>query len=240
MTKPQAKQYNKFAADAEIRIDEFHLGATSILAEYTRLKQFSNSLCEVEFLSMDEETGEIKLKVKATPESGKLPYLMDKLAEVGIDPEDEAGAEQAIVASQFKETTNMVYDYLTAKGIKCARITGDTNKKGERQKAARAFEVGNDSEGMRVMCMTTGAGGVAITLNRVESVHVLDETWNPDDQEQVSDRAINTVDNHQVTVYTYRSLDTIEEYINRVTTEKAMTNRNILDIRRQMRKKEAA
>ena len=67
-----------------------------------------------------------------------------------------------------------------------------------------------DSSG-RVIVMTTTAGGVAITLDMVENVHILDETWVPDDQEQLADRAVNTSRMHQVGVYVYRSKDTVEE-----------------------------
>jgi SNF2 family DNA or RNA helicase len=232
MTTKQAKQYTTFARDAEIRIDEYHLSATSILAEYTRLKQFSNSYCEVEVLGVDEDTGQVNMKVKATPESGKLPYLLERLAEVGIDPEDPEGTSQAIVTSQFRETAEMVYSFLTEKGIKCALITGKVNKK-ERDRIQGLFKAGHDGEGYRVVVMTTTAGGVAITLDNVETVHVLDETWNPDDQDQVTDRAINTTRLHQVTAFVYRSRKTIEEYIQEVTDTKFDLNRDILDLRRQ-------
>lgn len=232
MTPKQRKQYETFAADAEIRIDEYHLSATGILAEYTRLKQFANSYCEVEEIGWDDAMDKPKLKVRATPESGKLPHLMERLAEIGIDPDELAGTSQAIVASQFKETADMVFDHLTEKGIPCVKLTGDTTKKGERARIQRAFQEGNES-GLRVVVMTTTAGGVAITLDNVESVHVLDETWNPDDQEQLTDRAINTTRLHQVTVFTYRSLDTIEHMIHGVNIDKAFTNKDVLDLRRQ-------
>jgi len=231
MTTKQAAQYKEFARAAEIRIDEYHLSATSILAEYTRLKQFANARCEVEVFGVDEETGAVDMKVKPTFDSGKLPYLMERLAEAGIDPDEPEGTSQAIVASQFAEVVNMAYDYLTSKGIPCIKVTGKV-KRADSARAQRTFKADADHEGLRVMCMTTTLG-VAITLDNVETVHMLDETWNPDDQEQLSDRAINTTRNHQVTVFTYRSRGTVEEYIADVTAEKAEINREILDRRRK-------
>jgi SNF2 family DNA or RNA helicase len=235
MTKKQEKQYQQFAADTEIRIDEHYLTATSILAEYTRLKQFANSYCEVEQIGVDDE-GMPELKVMATTECGKLPYLMDNLAAVGIDPDEPDGEAQAIVTSQFKETADMVYDYLTERGIPCAKITGDVNKRGERAEIVRAFKHAGDHKGLRVVVMTTTAGGVAITLDNVESVHILDETWNPDDQEQVADRAVNTSTLHQVTAFVYRSYGTIEVDIAETTDEKGIINQNVLDLVRQRQK----
>lgn len=231
MTKSQAKQYNKFAADAEVRIDEYHLTATNVLAEYTRLKQFANARCNVEIISEDAETGLVEMKVKPTFDSGKLPYLMEKLAEDGIDPKDMVGDTQVIVASQFRETVEMVYNYLTEQGIPCIRITGKVTK-AESDRAQRTFRHGGDNEGLRVCCMVTTLG-MGITLNNVETIHALDETWNPDDLEQLTDRAIDTNRIHQVTVLVYRSNGTIERYVYDVTSGKSSINKEVLDARRR-------
>jgi len=48
MTPKQSKQYKQFAAEAEVRIDEYNLTATGILAEYSRLKFFAAAYCDVE------------------------------------------------------------------------------------------------------------------------------------------------------------------------------------------------
>lgn len=239
MSPKQAKQYRTFAQDAEIRIDEYNLTANGILAEYTRLKQFANCVCDVEILGIDEDTGHVDMKVKATPDSGKLPYLMEKLAEVGIDPEDPDGSAQAIVASQFRETVEMIHEYLLSQGIGSALFTGKTPKR-ESERIQRLFKADTeDKEKLRVCCMVTTIG-VGITLDNVESVHVFDETWVPDDQDQVTDRAINTSRLHQVNVLVYRSRGTIEEDIKEVNDEKFDTNFNVLDLRRRMFKEAMA
>jgi SNF2 family DNA or RNA helicase len=232
MTTTQRSQYAAFARDAEIRIDEYHLSATSVLAEYTRLKQFSNARCEVEILGVDEETGHVDMKLKPTFDSGKLPQLLEKLAEQGIDPDDPTGTSQAIVSSQFRETIDMVYNYLTENKIKCIKITGKVSKS-ESEKAQKVFKAGNDSEGFRVCCMVTTIG-VGLTLDNVETVHMMDSTWVPDDEDQLTDRAINTTRNHQVSVFRYTSRDSIEQYIEEVNAEKADLNEQILDVRRRM------
>jgi SNF2 family DNA or RNA helicase len=227
MTKTQRTQYHAFHTDAEVRIDEYRLSATSILAEYTRLKQFSNARCEVEILSTDSETGHVEMKLKPTFDSGKLPLLMERLAEQGIDPEDPTGTSQAIVSSQFRETTEMVFNYLTEKGIPCIKITGKVSK-AESERAQRAFKAGNDNEGLRVVCMVTTMG-VGLTLDNVETVHMMDGTWVPDDEDQLSDRAVNTTRNHQVTVFRYMSTESIEQYIEEVSRDKAELNELVLD-----------
>lgn len=259
MTPKQKKQYDDFAARAETYIDEMQLNALGILAEYARLKVFADAYCDnmVEY-EVDcprcNGTGKInditcsgclgsgkRKKQHPTPsnESGKLPYLMERLAEQGIvgsgSKEDEAtGDSLAIVASQFKGVADMVHAYLNANGIKAVKITGDTkdedrtiNQMMFRQDGTRL------PDDPRVIVMTTTAGGVAITLDLVENVHILDETWVPDDQEQLADRAVNTSRMHQIGVYVYRSLGTVEEDIAKANIEKANINREILDLRRQ-------
>lgn len=250
MTPKQTKQYKQFAKDAELRIDEFNLTATGILAEYSRLKFFATAYCNVEgklvtckkcagsgfFEGVDchvcfGEGRSEKLKLKPTFDSGKLPYLMDRLAESGIEKDDPSGDACAIVGSQSVEVVEMVHRYLNEQGITAEKITGKTVKPGERRRLVQAFQ-GGGKGAPRVMCLSTLAGGVAITLDRADTAHVLDETWVPDDQEQLIDRIHRASRLHQVTAYFYRSKDTLEEYIYEVNQEKAFSNTDILDIRR--------
>lgn len=255
MTKKQEKQYHEFAAKAETTIEEQKLNALGILAEYTRLKVFADAYCE-KIISKDErcngcfneEDGErgyprsscpaclgrgtvLKQHPVPSAESGKLPYLFERLQEAGIDPDDMSGDACAIIASQFKGVADMVYAWLMHKGVPCEKITGDTTG-AERARIQRSFQAGGDGA-PRVVVMTTTAGGVAITLDRADTVHILDETWVPDDQEQFADRAHRASRMHQVTVYTYRSKGTVEEYIHKLVKEKASVNRAVLDLRRQ-------
>jgi SNF2 family DNA or RNA helicase len=89
--------------------------------------------------------------------------------------------------------------------------------------------------------MTTTTGGVSLNLEKAGSVHILDETWNPDDQEQLEDRGDRGARTTPLVCIYYRSEQSIQEYIAKVTMDKAITNKNILDVRRQMHQvKEAA
>jgi SNF2 family DNA or RNA helicase len=125
----------------------------------------------------------------------------------------------------------MIYKYLNNNGIPCEIISGAVEMK-ERNRIMEEFQSGQ----VRVAVLVTAAAGVGITLNRASDVHVLDETWNPDDQTQVTDRAVDTTRIHQVTALVYRSRGTVEEYIKKVNDEKFEVNKNVLDLRRQMLK----
>jgi SNF2 family DNA or RNA helicase len=217
MTPGQALQYKKFARDAEIKIGEEDLSATSILAEYTRLKQFADAKQEI-------RDG----KLIPTSDSGKLQMLVEKLTELGIM--DGEGDQQAIIASQFETVIKMVYEYLSAKGVPTLMITGKVKGK-ERTAAKRNFQAGE----ARVVCIQSITGGVALTLDRADTVHILDETWDPDDQEQVEDRAHRASRIHQVTVFYYISRGTVEQYIRETTDEKRRVNNQVLNGRRKVK-----
>jgi Zierdtviridae DNA helicase len=220
MSSKQLKQYQAMERDAELRVGDERLSANGQLAEWTRLKQFANAECKL-------EDGRV-----VPVHSNKLLPLLEKLDERGIRPNnkdgmDSEGDQQAIIASQSKE---MIW-YLDAEfrrlGIPAEMITGDVKQK-DRADLQRRFQAGGP-DAPRVVLITTTAGGVSITLDRADSVHVMDETWDPDDQTQVEDRAHRISRNHQVDVYYYRSKGTIEDII-RVTTEgKEYTNQMILD-----------
>lgn len=225
MLPAQRRQYEKMEQDAEIRIEEERLSARGILAEYTRLKQFSNAECRI-------EGGKLK-PVK----SGKLEYLLERLDERGIRPTKSSdglapeGDEVAVVASQSEEYVSWLTDELNRLGIPAEKITGNVNAK-QRADLTRRFQSG-DASSPRVIVMTTTAGGVAITLDRADSVHLMDETWNPDDQEQVEDRVHRISRIHQVMCYYYRSKGTVEERIWRTAAHKKVTSELLLDVQRK-------
>jgi SNF2 family DNA or RNA helicase len=232
MTGSQAKQYATMDDLAETRIDDERLSANGILAEYTRLKQFAAAERSMTKTMITKRSGEvvehIDLPIKS---SNKLPYLIDKLNEIGIDPDDPTGDAVAVVASQSKVFIKWIADALNKAGIRTELITGDTKAK-ERASIVKRFQSGKDSP--RVIAVTTTAGGVAITLDRADTVHILDETWDPDDQAQLEDRIHRISRIHQVMCYYYRSEGTIEEDIFVANEGKATTTRNIMDVRRQM------
>lgn len=229
MGEKQSKQYQEFALAAEVRIEDEQLTAFGILAEYTRLKQFANSFNTIKYYY--DTDGERKFRPVPTETSCKLDALMDLLDERGIVPEGKEQVdveEQVVVFSQFSTMVNMVCNYLEAHGVRAARLTGDTSAK-ERTELQKDFQEGRYS----VLCMTTTAGGVAITLDMADTCIFLDETWDPGDQEQAEDRIHRASRNHQVTAYYLRTKRTIEEYIAKVLLGKENVNKIILDLRRQ-------
>ncbi len=226
LTPSQKKQYDEFEAYAEIRIDEERLSGNGVLAEYTRLKQFANAKQRM-------EDG----VPYPTEDSARLEYLWDKLDEQGIRPEDAAAGELALVGSESERFINVVAGWLCGRGLKVELITGKT-KGDERTRIQR--EARDPTTRAQVICMTTTAGGLSINLQPANAVHVLDETWNPDDQAQLIERADRGSRETSLMVFRYYTKGTIQEDIKQVTEYKAATNENIMDIRRRIFKRKEA
>lgn len=216
MTPKQQTQYDEFAAQAEIIIENERLSAIGILAELTRLQQMANARCLLQ--------GEDLLP---TTDSGKLQPLYELLTERGLTKENAYCGESTVIASKSSKMIDMVAEWLAEKKVKTHKITGAT-KASDRLDIVRDFQ-DSGPESPRVLCLTTTAGGVAITLDRADSIHILDQTWNPDDQEQVEDRIHRISRAHNVTVYNYIAKDTIEERVRDVNCMKTSNNIRALD-----------
>lgn len=238
MHPKQAKQYKQFAKEAEIKMETERMSVQNVLDEYTRLKQFACAWQKVEKVGKRENSyGDTVPVWKLTPQAeacGKLPYLIDKLAEQGITPQDPDGDSVAVVGSQFKQVVIMLHDHLNKIGIKAEMITGDTKEK-DRKDIKRRFQDERGDDSPRVLLLVTTAA-VSLTLDRADTVHIMDETWNPDDQEQLEDRIHRGSRIHQVICFYYRSKGTLEQYIAEITEGKAAVNTNVLDeLRRKLK-----
>lgn len=229
MNPKQQKQYDKMVAEAEVRLsDGEKLVATNVLTEFLRLKQFA--ICRY------DGTGDNNQPVGPTEDSGKLEQLMALLDERGIFESDinPTEAEKVVVFSQFSQVVEMVAKALAKKGAVVTQITGGFSgqvtpvgqRKMTREEVQNAFQADG---GPNVLCMTTTAGGVAITLDRASTVMFLDETWSPADMEQAEDRVHRASRMHQVTIYKLRTPATVDEYIQETVRDKEDGARAILD-----------
>lgn len=134
---------------------------------------------------------------------------------------------KVIVASQFSRLIDMIERELNKDGVATFKLTGATNAK---QRAAMQTSFQSDPDSPKVFLLTTTAGGVSLTLDAADDVVILDETWIPDDQLQVEDRAhrLSRTD-HSVTIWNVRSRNSIEEAIARVTSGREDELRSIMD-----------
>lgn len=237
MTPKQAKSYAEMKKTAEVKLEGGTTPAIGVLAEFTRLKQLAGCHGRTEWVEKrDPETGELRTDPTIVPQlpSAKLDWLIEFLEERGISKElstEKDEIRKVVVASQFTQLIEVWNKELNRLGIKTFMLTGKTKDRHRAQNQA-LFQDRKQTE-VRVFLINTNAGGVSITLDAADDIVIMDETWVPDEQEQVEDRVHRASDvKHQVDVWYVRTRNSIEEYIAKVSGSKSYSNHLALDSQR--------
>lgn len=217
MTSEQKRLCAELRRDAAVALEDGSLMANGVLAELTRARQFAVSAGGL------NKDGNYR---PALP-SNKFDWLVQWLAERGIC-RNGWGDSKVLVASQYGAVLELFAEALKKLGVETSSITGSVT--GKRRVAAKTnFQAAG---GPRVMLLTTKAGGVSLTLDAADDVIFLDETWVPDDQEQVEDRAHRVSRIHQVTIWYVRSLGSIEHKVATANLTQDEIQKHLLDGRR--------
>lgn len=215
MEPKQQKQYDEITASALLTISDMGdtINVNGVLAEMIRMKQVANS-CLTSTLG---QTG-----VRPSYPSNKMDWIEDF-----INDRIAAGTK-TIVASQFTGFIDALSDQLKKKKIGHYTLTGKTSDS-EREFIKTNFQ---KPDGEMVILLNTKAGGVSLTLDLADDVIICDQTWIPDDQQQVEDRAHRISRNHNVTIWYLCSLNSIDEDVAVVNAEREITARSVLDKQR--------
>ena len=224
MLPAQEKAYAQMTRDALAKLQGGTMYGNGVLAQMTRLRQFATSTGRMIPTGKVDEYGFPEMAFDPQLPSNKFDWLLDFLEERGIAKEDW-GDSKVVVASQYTKVIELFRSALAAKGIRSHAITGRT-KGSERLRQVDEFQA---KGGPRVFFINTFAGGVSITLDAADDLVFIDETWIPDDQEQVEDRIHRVSRVHQVYIHYLRSLGTIEESIGLVTTSRDQMQKYLLD-----------
>lgn len=210
MNPKQAAQYAKMEKAALLSIqDEPDMPVNGILAEMTRLKQIADSVVNLNGRDI----------VDATTDSNKIDWLLEF-----IDDRLETSGK-IIVASQFTKFIYAASKALNDKGIGHYLLTGKQNDR-ERGEAQAGFQ---SEGGHQVFLLNTKAGGVSLTLDTADDVVVCDKTYNPDDQEQVEDRAHRVSRMHNVTIWNLCSRGTIDEQMAIINADRESSAKAVID-----------
>ena len=215
MSPKQFKQYNEIVDHALVTIGAMgdRIDVNGVLAEMTRLKQVANAS-----LGSTATRSGVGPQMPSNKADWIVDFLLDRIA---------AGTK-TIVASQFTQFIEFLSSELILKKINHYKLTGQT-KDDERLFIKNAFQ---KPEGEMVILLNTKAGGVSLTLDAADDVIICDQTWIPDDQEQVEDRAHRVSRNHNVTIWNLASLGTIDEDIALTNNEREDAITGILDRQR--------
>ncbi|WAA19702.1 DNA helicase [Gordonia phage Dalilpop] len=229
MSPKQAKAYAEIRDEAETILESGVLTANGVLAELVRLKQFA--ICHGDVETYLDSEGEEAYRFLPKMPSVKFEWLVEFLDGLGInrhtsmEPDEEGQERKVVVASQFTAILDMYERELVKLGIPVLKITGGVKQTQRKENKDRWQEAG----GPRVFLLNTNAGGVSLTLDAADDLVFLDETWIPDDQEQVEDRIHRVSRLHQVTIHYLRTLETVEENIAFVSGGRERLTKLIID-----------
>lgn len=214
MWKEQEAAYRKFDNEHEILLDGERLSGSIVLAQYTRLRQLATA-------KLKRSDG----KWVATMTSGKLESLIERLDENGIRSTDYEPGARAYIGCLEVGMVDVVAKALSEKNIAVATLTGKTK---DSNKIVKRFNDG--TEPPFVIVMTIQTGGTALNLESAGSAHAIDEMWDPDEMHQFFGRGDRGSRDTALKCYTYRTPDTIQEYIAKVAWDKKVTNSTVLNM----------
>ncbi len=132
--------------------------------------------------------------------SAKLELLMDLL------PEQLDEGRKILLFSQFTGMLALIEAELFKRGIRYAKLTGQTRKRDEAIETFRSGEVD-------LFLISLKAGGVGLNLTEADTVILYDPWWNPAVETQAADRAHRIGQDKPVFVYKLVTEQTVEERI---------------------------
>lgn len=215
MEGKQERLYKTFTDNAEAKVEGGILSTTGTLDYFTRCRQLANGVVRMEGRS-----------VKFTGESNKVDRLVEHLRAVGIL--DGSSPTKVVVASQYNEFLQVVAERLQKEKCHYLVLTGSTSDT-RREQAMETFQAAG---GPQVFLINAKAGGVSITLDAADEMHVLDLMYPPEANEQLFWRTFRRGRVHQVFYYIYESEGTIDEQVGLNVAEGTAAQLRVLDGRR--------
>lgn len=219
MTPKQARQYKRLREDATLYGASGSKSVNGHLAMATREKQIAGSV-------LDVDNGDVfPVDVDNSP---KFEWLVNLLDSLGIEPDNEGEpSAKVIVASQFTKLLEVFAADLRSMGYALHLLTGNVTSDKKREAMCNDFQ--SEESTARIILINTSVAGVAIELDAADDLVILDESYIPDDQEQLEDRAHRISRVHQLTVHKPKMLGTIEEEVAFVNAARQDEQSYILD-----------
>jgi SNF2 family DNA or RNA helicase len=157
---------------------------------------------------------------KALKRSSKMKAMMDIL---------EGTAGKVVVFSQYERAVSLACRAFEKANppIEYVRYTGEENEKA-RNLALEKFSKDPD---VKVMIMTTSAGGLGLTLTEAPDAIFLDKMWNPEDNVQAEDRIHRMGQlSDNIVIHEILAEDTLDEWVENILNTKTSIDASVMDM----------
>ena len=159
----------------------------------------AHAAIEARLLAQIQERG-----ADASAKTAFAPALVARLVAAG---------HRCLLFSQSRVMLDILQaDLHTGRGLTVARIDGTMASASDRAATVAAFQ---RPDGAQVLLLSTGVGGLGLTLTSATRVILVDPSWNPAADSQAVDRAYRIGQTQDVVVYRLISAGTVEEKIYR-------------------------
>ena len=148
--------------------------------------------------------------------SAKVDVLVERLHEL------ISGGRRALVFSQFTRFLGKIRTRLTAEGLTCCYLDGQTLG---RKQVVTAFQAG----AAPVFLISLKAGGTGLNLTQADHCFLLDPWWNPAIEAQAIARIYRIGQTREVNVCRLIARDTVEEKVRRLQARKGQLFDSVLD-----------
>jgi SNF2 family DNA or RNA helicase len=192
--------------------DGTELSVMSVLAQLTRLQQLASAAADVQTVRETgpdgEETESVRVTLKAP--SWKVDALLEVL--------DERPGEQVVAFTPSRQLAVLAGELAAKAGHQVGYVVGGQSMK-ERTDTVEAFQRGK----LGLLCVTTGAGGVGLTLTAARTVVFLQRPWSLVEALQAEDRChrIGSEIHDSIEVIDIVAAKTIDARIRAVLHDKA-------------------
>jgi SNF2 family DNA or RNA helicase len=219
------KAYDQFEADMIADLpDGDELVVMDTLAQLSFLNMLASAAADVRItVEVDPETGEEKrhthLDLKAP--SWKADALLEVLA--------ERPGEPVVAFAPSRQLVVLAGELATKAGLQVGYVVGGQSPR-ERTDTVEAFQRGK----LDLLCVTTGAGGVGLTLTTARTVVFLQRPWSFIEASQAEDRChrIGSEIHDSIEIVDIVAANTIDSRVRAVLHEKAGQLADVLQDKR--------
>jgi SNF2 family DNA or RNA helicase len=210
------KVYDDFEAQMLAELpDGSELSVMDVLAKLTHLSALSSAPADVQVThgpDVDEVSGQPKehVHLELKPTSWKVDALLELL--------EERPEEQVVAFAPSRQLVVLAGQAAANAGRRVGYVIGGQSQK-ERSETVRAFQAGE----LDLICATTGAGGVGITLTAARTCVFLQRPWSLVDSIQAEDRChrIGSEQHDSVEIVDIVARNTIDTRVRAVLRERA-------------------